>query len=117
MRKKNRNLSINYHIYHNFLQISFESSAIVLKKKNSFEKAENPEENSHKSPPKLERPENDKKRDRVMFGFMMNHLKKAKTVLEHDTSLVKNFFFHQNFTKRFFKSSKSSKNKKKCLKR
>jgi len=56
-----------------------------LKKLASPEKEEKEEKNI---PPKHERPENVKKRDKVMFGFMMNHLKKAKTVLENDQSLV-----------------------------
>ena len=61
------------------------SSAIVLKRQSSPGKEEVEEK---KAPPKPDRPENIKKRDKVMFGSLMNHLKKAKTTLENDQSLV-----------------------------
>lgn len=54
----------------------------------THEADEKEEKEEKKAPPKFERPENVKKRDRVMFGFMMNHLKKAKVVLENDQTLV-----------------------------
>ena len=58
----------------------------------------------------VERPEGVKKRDSVMFGFMMNHLKKAKTVLENENSLV-----YLSFKLFFLKKKYSSKNRRKCL--
>lgn len=71
-----------------FLSIN-KSSAIVLKSQiPSEKKEENSDDNDENTPHQQDRPEIVKKRDRALFGFMMNHLKNAKKVLENDNNLV-----------------------------